>query len=690
MLSHGGRVYGRQIMSDRRLKAKMLGLAQLLILIGSLCPLWAAAQATDPLPPSTQLVSVSGAAAATQETFTVASVASGSTQPDLVVTFTDFQIPAALSSASVVVTQGASIVGTTTLAAPATTATVALPAAVGQYELRVIGTPNAASGVGTFTVCVAPKATPTACIADASLAGNITLQSAPATPTVSTLGVTLTVATAGAYTFTYTDKQFPVALSVAPSLALFQGSQPVAVPVAASPATITLSPGTYTLLAVAQADPTAQAGLYAITITGPAGVAPLLNRSFPVGLLAPASQPNNPSAQSITLTVTDFAFPAALTSAIALVTNGGTTLGTASAAAGPSAFAAPAGSLQVWTYGAAATAAGTYEVDLTSASASLLQSAFGVSTASSFAYAFVSPAPLTAGSYTATANDFEFPGPLQGLQFAVAQNHAILKQAAAVGSLNFTAVAGPVVLLADAIPTTTTPTATAPNGTFNNGMFDVNVQTSGGSPVFDRVQTVSASGGFTSQPITLGNSGNFDVTLTDLAFPAQMASLALVGSSNGTVLGHIYGGGTFTLAATPGNYQFTVIAIPAASQQYGLYGIQIVDSPPTVTLKASPASLAVDSTTTLSWTTVNALSCTASGGAFTGSQATGSGSTSVIVAATTTYTLTCTGPGGTSAKSVTVTATAAPAKSGGGGLGLDVLGVLGILALIRARPFRAS
>jgi len=657
----------------QRLRA-LVGWRPLLTVL-SLCLVWVGAQATDPLPPSTQLVAVTGAAAATQEGFTIASAAAGSTQPDLIVTFTDFQIPAALSTASVVVTQGAAIVGTVSLAAPARTATLALPAAVGQYQLRVIGTPNAATGVGTFSVCVAPKASPSACIADASLAGNITVQSAAANPTVSTLGATLTVATTGAYTFTYADKQFPVALNVAPSLALFQGSQAVAVPVPASPATLTLSPGTYTLLAVAQADPTAQAGLYGITITGPAGVAPLLDRSYPVGVLAPASEPNNPSAQSVVLTVTDFAFPAALNSAVALVTNGGTTLGTASAAAGASAFMAPAGPLQVWSYGAAGTAAGTYEVDVTSTASSLLQTALGVSSAGSFAYAFVSPTPLTAGSYQATANDFVFPAALTGLQFAVAQDHAIVKQSAAAGSIDFTASAHPVVLLVGATP--------AAN---SNGLFDVNVQSSGGSPVIDRVQTVSTTGGFTSQPITLGTSGNFDVTLTDLAFPAQFANLALVGSSNGTVLGHIYGGGTFSVAATPGNYQFTVIAIPAASQQYGLYGIQIVDAPPTVTLTASPASLVANSATTLSRTTVNATSCTASGGAFTGSQATGSGTASVIVAATTTYTLTCTGSGGSAAKSTTVTATAAPAKSGGGGgMGLDVLGVLALLALARAR-----
>jgi len=538
----------------------------------SLLPLAVLGQSTPPLAPSTQLVGASGAPAATQETFTIAAA------EDLLVTFTDFQTPGPLSTASVVVTQDAGLAGMTTMTTPATTATLALTAAVGQYTLRVIGTPGAA-GVGTFSVCVAPKATPSACIQNASLAGNITEQSAAADPTVSTLATTLTVAAAGAYTFTYADQQFPAALQSPPSLALFQGSQPVsgAVPLPASPAVITLSPGTYNLFVVAQADAAAAAGLYGITITGPAGVASLLDGSFPVGQLGAAAQPNNPSAQSVTLTVSDFAFPAALTS----------------------------------------------------------------------------------------------------LQFAAAQNGAVLKQAAAAGSLYFTAAAGPVVLLVDASP--------QPNG---DGMFDVNVQTSGGAPqlVFDQVQPVSSAGGFTSQPITLGTSGNFDVTLTDLNFPAQFATLALVGASEGAVLGKIYGGGTFSIAATPGTYQFTVVAIPAAQQQYGLYGIQIVDSPPTVVLTAMPTTVTAGGVTTLSWTTTNASACTASGGTFTGPEQTGSGSLSVSVAATTTYSLACSGPGGSATGTVKVTATQAPAGSGGGGgIGPTMLALLGLLALKRVR-----
>jgi hypothetical protein len=343
----------------------------------------------------------------------------------------------------------------------------------------------------------------------------------------------------------------------------------------------------------------------------------------------------------------------------------------------PATFAAPAAGLQVWTFGAAGTGAGTYEVDLTSASARLLQSAFGVNSTGAYAYAFVTPTSLAAGSYQATAGDLQFPAALTSLGFAVAQNGTILKQSSAAGTVSFTAAAGPVVLLVDAAP--------AAN---SNGLFDVNVQTSADAVVFDQVQPVSALGGFASQPITLGTSGDYDVTLTDLKFPASFATLALVGESAGKVLGKIFSGGSFPITASPGNYQFTVVAIPAANQQYGLYGIEIVNAPPTVTLSVSPASVTAGGTATLSWTTTSATSCTGTGGTFTGSQATGSGSVAVAVAATTTYTLACTGAGGSVSKSVTVTATAAQTSSGGGGLDPSAIAGLALLLLIRARVSR--
>jgi len=53
--------------------------------------------------------------------------------------------------------------------------------------------------------------------------------------------ITVTVNTAGTYTFNYADDQFPAPLAAGTfSLALFQGSQPVtgAVPLPASPAAL--------------------------------------------------------------------------------------------------------------------------------------------------------------------------------------------------------------------------------------------------------------------------------------------------------------------------------------------------------------------------------------------------------------------------------------------------------------------
>jgi len=628
-------------------------------LLATLLAQSAAAQLQNavPLPPETRIVSTSGAPLPTQQTFTVASA------QDLVVTFTDLQVPAALSGANVVITQGAATVGTASLAPPATTATVNLPGAVGTYTLYVFGAPNSSVSVGTFTVCVAPQASPSACIQDASLAGNISAPSAAANPAISTQDVTFTVATSGAYTVTYADDRFPVPLASAPNLAIFQGSAIVGTGIA-SGSTFNLSPGTYTLLAIAQADATVKAGLYAINISGPAGTSPPLSDSFPVGSLAAAVVENNPSAQSLTLKVVDFAFPAALASAVSVVTAGGSNLGTAASGAAASTFPAPAGPLKVWTYAAAGSDAGTYEVILSSAAANLLELPLGVNGASSQAFAFLTPV-LAAGPYQASATDFQFPAALQALQFAAAQGGTILATESKQGTVNFsTTAAGSLVLLVDATPTTSA--GAVANG---NGLVDVNVQSTGASPqlLYDMTQGVSQSGLLDSQTIQLGVSADFEVTLTDLKFPDPFSNLALVISNGGSVLGKIFGGGTFSFSAAPGPYKVTFIATPAAGQQYGLYGLQIVYTPPTAMLTATPTTVTVGATTTLNWSSTDATTCTGSGTGFAGPQSASASSLAVQVSQTTTYSLTCAGPGGNATQSVTVTANPAPGSGGGGG-----------------------
>ena len=647
----------------------------------SCCALFGVAHAADPIPAETRLVAAPSAAAPTQLSFNIPAA------QDLIVTLTDLQIPAALVSANLVVTQGAAIAGKAQLAAPATTASVALPAASGDYTLYVFGVPNAGFSVGTFTACVAPKASPSNCMQSASLSGNITAQSTASDPTISTLSSNLMVTTAGSYTVSFQDLQFPAPLNMAPNLALFQGSTPILLGIA-SGTTLTLNPGTYTLLAIAQADQTAQSGLYGIAIAAP-GMAPLLASAVPVGLTANATPFLNSTAQSLTLDVTDYAFPGPLTSARALVTSGGSALGVASAAGGPVSFAAPAADLQLWTYAQAGATAGTFSADV-SGTTDLYTVAQGVepSGSSTYAYGFVSP-PLTAGAYQATAADLEFPSQLTGLSFAVAQNGAILQQSATAASINFNAAAGNVVLLVSA----QTPGSGSPSG---NGLFGVNVQTTGAAPqlVFDKTQGVSSTAAlFDAQTLNLGVNASFDVSLSDLAFPAQFENLAIVVSRASMVVGKIYGGGTFSFPGSTGSYQLTFIATPSAQQQFGLYGVSVLFTPPVVNLASSVSSAATDSPITLTWSSSNASSCTASGDNWTGSKAASGGTEVIILSATTTYTLSCTGTGGVVAQSVTVTATPKPSSGGGGGA-LDIafltLGAALAGARIRRRFFAAA
>ncbi len=593
----------------------------------------------------------------------------------MTVTLNDLKVPSALASATVVVTQGDTLVGKATYSAPATSASFSISKAAGAYTLWVFGTPNASFSAGTFTACVAPTSTPSACIQSASLAGIVSAPSSASNPTVSTLSTSLTVTAAGSYTFNVTDFQFPAALSTPPSFGLFQGSTLVQTAIT-SGMSVTLNPGTYTLLGIAQADSTTQAGLYGLTIT-PAAGAPLLNVAVPVGVTQPATSFDNSATQSVTLKITDFAFPSALASANALLTAGGTAVAQTSSAGGAVTQSAPAGALKLWVYASAGATPGTYEADVTAGPTHLYTTAGGAnpSGTTTFAYAFVSPS-LTAGSYQATLADLQFPSALSSLSFDVAQDGSVLKTSAAAAAVDITAAAGPVVFLVSA----QTPAA---GSTSTNGLFDVSLQTAGASPtlVFDKTQSVSGSPAlFDSQTLTIGVSASFDATLADLKVPAAFDNLALVVSQGSTVFGKIYGGGTFSFNASPGTYQLTFVASPATGLEYGLYGTGVTFTPPTITtFKSSATSAATNSAITLTWATANATSCTGSGGSWNGSAT--SGSASLVLAATTTYTLSCSGPGGTASQSVTVTATAAASSGGGGGGSLDA-GLLFVIALI--------
>jgi Bacterial Ig-like domain (group 3)/Beta-propeller repeat len=167
---------------------------------------------------------------------------------------------------------------------------------------------------------------------------------------------------------------------------------------------------------------------------------------------------------------------------------------------------------------------------------------------------------------------------------------------------------------------------------------------------------------------TAGNawSGTEAASGTSTLTPTAVGSLIYALSCTGA-------GGTTTQMAV-----LTVAAVPA----------------PTVTIGVSPTSITVGQSATLTWSSTNATSCTASS-AWTGTQATsGTVQETPTAAGSPSYTLTCTGTGGSGSGSATLTVAAAAAgHRGGGALDLWTLVAMALLALVsagaRASSFRA-
>jgi hypothetical protein len=660
----------------------------------ALAPPLLQAQQANVLVDQVNLVGLPTVAQPSQFSFTAA------TAQALTVTLTDFQVPAAFTSLQVAVTVGNTLVGSASVNPSTHTATLQVPAAAGNYTLNVIGAPTivapSTQGSGSFGVCVAPASNATSCIAADSFSGNI--QTPSTTPTgTSTLNTVFTSTVAGTYTVTLTDDAFPAALTLLQA-AIFQGATPIQTGILAGTITapvttsVTLPAAntSYQLLVAAVANTSVQAGLYGIQITDPNGN-PVFNGTQPVGTLPAATIVDNTSTQGLNLALTDFAYPAALAGVGVAITEGSTSLAqltgpcsVSSASCSVSNVMAPAGSVSIWQYGLAGAQPGVYSVNLSSTTAgtSLFSAVKVVNPAgvTGQSYAFAVNLP-TAGTYTLVTNDFQFPLALQSLSATVAQNGAVLTQSSAN---SFTAAAGYVVVVVDAVP--------PQNG---NGIFGVTVETSGSTPQILLDQTQAVGGVFSTNTVTVPTSGNYAVTLTDLAFPAAFDNLAVVLSSGSQVQGKIYGSGTFSVAATPGTYVLTFVATPnsaatnsqgmAITPNYGLYSILMATSAPTVTFSASAASVPAGQTVQLTWSSTNATSCTAAGASgWSGSEMT-SGSTAVIINANVTLTLTCTGAGGSVSQSVKVATTAATSTSGGGGGAVDwwMLAILGVCVGMR-------
>jgi hypothetical protein len=635
--------------------------------------LCAAAQAQSNLINVVHTIAGTNRAVPVEHSFTIATA--GTYQ----VTLTDLGAAltptAPLSSVKLAITSGSTIVGTPLTATPPLTGgseSTQFSATPGTYIIHVIGVPGTVAGSGPIGILVTNTA-------DGSQvqAYSDTLALPPGSLPVNeaVINDAFTVSAAGNYQVTLSDLQLPQSLPTL-QLAITQqgGSSLIANMSAAGSTTVALATGvTYRIFAVGQASTTQNAGLFSAVVSPAAGGSPIYSKTVPVGSAALLGT-QTLSVDTYTLGLTDLIYPSAPLAQLgaAVTLNGAAVaqLGTA----GTKSFTGTAATYQIFAVGVPSTPPGTGSYAVT------LQGSSGGAPALSVAQAVATPggavsgysfstSVTSGGTYSAALADFSFAAPFTSLSAAIIQGASTLgTMSSSAGTASFSASAGPLTLLVFAQPGT------------GGSLFGVNVTASGGTtPMFQTTQGVGEL--FGTQKVTVTSAGTYLVTVSDVAFPVALTSLSAIVTQGTSRLGSIFGGGTFSFAATPGDYYVTLVAQPGGTDSAGTYAMTVGPQPPApvVNLQSSATSVTSGGTVTLTWSSQNATACTSTGGSWTGSQSLSGSVTTAAITSATTYTLTCTGAGGSTSASVAVSITA-PSSSGHGGGGAISTFMLSALA----------
>ena len=153
---------------------------------------------------------------------------------------------------------------------------------------------------------------------------------------------------------------------------------------------------------------------------------------------------------------------------------------------------------------------------------------------------------------------------------------------------------------------------------------------------------------------------------TAISYQARTSSNNTTWSAWSTVTGDLSGLTKARYIQLKANLTTNNAAVTPALQKLVLAYQITTPAAPTVTISASPTSIATGSVSSLTWKSTNASSCTASGG-WSGSQAISGNVSTGVLNASTSYSLTCSGPGGTGSAKASVTVTAPPTTSTGTG-----------------------
>jgi hypothetical protein len=663
-------------------RASVLALAALSILLCN--------NALALLPPYSEVHTISAPGQAVPLEFTLNIGATGTYQ----ITLTDLgaaMTPAApLQSVKLAITLGSTIVGTP-LSAPGSSSFNATSGST--YVIHLIGTlgPTPGSGpvgititdashnvVDTFSGTLAP---PPGTVAQNTgvLQGNFTVTGCPnPSPCYQ---VTLADLSA--------DLSQPMLTTLILAITVQGGALvPGGTLSAAGSSTVYLAAGTYDIFAIGQAGNTPPSGLFGVSVNPVAGGNGLFNGVAPVGVVVPvATQPLKPD--TYTFSLADVGYPSPLAQVAAVITLDGQSV---ASLLGPGSmpFAASANTYEVYAFGMPSNAGagnlagtGSYAVTLQGSKG---PPALGVARAVAAPGAALLPYSFdgnlkTGGSYTLTAADFSFPAALQTIDVAAVQNgKPVGNPLTAAGSENVAPVAGPISFVAFVEPGTP------------GSLFGISLAAAAdGATAFEATQGASTmSELFSVRQVSITAAGTYGVTVNDVGFPAPLANLAVIVTQGTSHLGSIFTAGSFTFAATPGNYFVNFIAQPGGTDEAGTYALTVALAP-VVKLQSSVTAVAAGQTVQLTWSSENSTACNASDG-WSGSQNLSGSATTAAINQTTKFTLTCSGEGGSTAQSVTVTVNAPSMSSGGGGgaLGAETLLLLTGLLLLRLAVTRPS
>jgi|GEM_PF-1523753 len=596
--------------------------------------------------------------------------------------------------------------------------TLTFAATPGTYRVHVVGRPGDKPGSGPISLRIANVATHTQVL---DISGTL---SSPGTipETVRTYQAEVDIA-AGDYVLTLADLEFPRAIETAGVLVFEAGASTLAaclsIPAVSQcpeSQTVTLGAGRYQIVAAGAIPGNSDGGVFSVHIQGVAGGAIVHSRSVELGTVKRVSPARfRLDAGNYTLSLADVEFPVQLPEASALITHGAQVTALADATTPDAAFTVASNNtgFEVFAYVTPDEVAGTgsYIVNVRPEAGPAALSVVGTAGSASegwATYTFAGDVPA-AGSYRVRLGDFQFPAALGGAHVAVIQNGAVIgrtpqNNVATTLTLDLpTLAAGPVTVIVVA------KSALAAGGAIQQagGTFGLElVSASGTQTVLDVTQGV---GGLISvRKLTILQPGHYDVTITDLDFPAVFQDLMAVISRGAQRLGTLIvgsgganpQGGSAVLPdldATAGNYSITLIARPGAQENAAAYALTVSPSPPgpTVTLSASPQSVRSGGTTTLTWSSQNATSCSATSSpaaAWGVTKATSGTETSAAITGSTTFTLRCVGAGGRSAEqSVTVNLETGNGSGGGGGsLGWAMVLCLGLYHAMRQGSRRRS